>query len=416
MVFKEEKSPIKKTIQKVYNPETLNQLAREKIKLDDKELAKMMINPYYFIDENLKHGFKIKLESHNFSHANSILTVTPKFPEFGIEFRYINKIVKELSVINPRLKNRYKFKYHTLFSASFYKINEEDQRNNEIELYINLNINHNLTESDIDTIDVRSQLDHQIQNQEMKESGWIFDKINSMKISFYKTTELDGTSYVKIPLRSNAILNNRSNDKYCLIWSISASLHPCENDHPNRVSNYIQYFNELNFQSFDFTKGFKCSDVHKFNELNNLSINMFELNFYQDKDKWKHNLIPIEISKNRSDRVVDLLIYKNHYALIKKINVFLGHHHKNFICRRCLNSYTSENMLKAHQPKCENNDITTIRTSSDSHLHWKIHFHKIHYILGYTQISKLIMKKIILVWVTKQLIFINKIRYLTVMK
>ena len=132
--FKEEKSPIKKKIQKVYNPKTLKQLAREKIKLDDKQLAKKMINPYYFIDENLKIGFKINLESHTISHANSILTIIPKFPEFGIEFRYINKIVKELSVIYARLKNQYKFKYHTLFSASFYKINEEDQRNNEIEL------------------------------------------------------------------------------------------------------------------------------------------------------------------------------------------------------------------------------------------------------------------------------------------
>ena len=54
----------------------------------------------------------------------------------------------------------------------------------------------------------------------MKESGWIFDKINSMKISFYKTTELDGTSYVKIPLRSSAILNIQNNVKYCFIWSI----------------------------------------------------------------------------------------------------------------------------------------------------------------------------------------------------
>ena len=44
-LFKEERSPIKKKIQKVYNPKTLKQLAREKIKLDDKELAKMMINP-----------------------------------------------------------------------------------------------------------------------------------------------------------------------------------------------------------------------------------------------------------------------------------------------------------------------------------------------------------------------------------
>ena len=125
----------------------------------------MMINPYYFIDENLKNGSKINLESHNISHANSILTITPNFPEFGIEFRYIIKIIRKLSVIYARLINQYKFKYHTLFSASFYKI-KEDQRKNEIELYMNLNINHSLTESDIDNNDVRSQLDHQIPVQE----------------------------------------------------------------------------------------------------------------------------------------------------------------------------------------------------------------------------------------------------------
>ena len=78
-----------------------------------------MINPYYFIDKNLKIGFKINLESHNFRQANSILIFTPNFPEFGIESRYISKIVKELSVIYARLINQYKFKYHTLFSASF---------------------------------------------------------------------------------------------------------------------------------------------------------------------------------------------------------------------------------------------------------------------------------------------------------
>ena len=206
-LFKEERSPIKKKIQKVYNPKTLKQIAREKIKLDDNELAKMMININYFIGENLKIDFKINLESHNISHANSILTNIPNFPDFGIEFRYINKIMKELSVIYARLINQYKYKYHTLLSASFYKINEEDQRNTEIELYINLNINHNSTESDIDNFDVRCQLEHQIQNQEKKESGWIFDKINSMKISFYETVELNGTSYVKILLRLSAILN-----------------------------------------------------------------------------------------------------------------------------------------------------------------------------------------------------------------
>ena len=50
-----------------------------------------MINPYYFTDRSLKAGFKIILESHNNNHANSILTITPNFPEIRVKFRYINK-------------------------------------------------------------------------------------------------------------------------------------------------------------------------------------------------------------------------------------------------------------------------------------------------------------------------------------
>ena len=206
-------------------------------------------------------------------------------------------------------------------------------------MFINLNVNNNLTETDIDNIDVKSQLEHQIQVQETEKSGWFFDGINSTKIRFYKTGESDGSTYVKIPLRSNALINIKNIDEYCFIWSILASLHSSDNDHSNRVTNYKQFFNELNINVFDFTNGFKCSHVPIFKKLNNLSLNIFEMIFYQDKDKRKHNLFRIEISKIESDRVVDLLIYKNHYALIKKTTVFFGDHHKIFICRRCLNSY-----------------------------------------------------------------------------
>ena len=66
----------------------------------------MMINPYYFFEENLKIGFKNNQISHNNIHANSILTITPNFPEFGIAFRYIKEIIKELSVIYARLMNQ----------------------------------------------------------------------------------------------------------------------------------------------------------------------------------------------------------------------------------------------------------------------------------------------------------------------
>ena len=33
-------------------------------------------------------------------------------------------------------------------------------------------------------------------------------------------------------------------------------------------------------------------------------------------------------------------------------------------------------MLIKHKPKCENNDITSIKTSNESHLHWTKHHHK----------------------------------------
>ena len=65
-LFKQEQTPIKKKIRKAYNPKTLKQIAKQNIKMNDKELneelAKKMINPYYFIDENLKIGFKNILE------------------------------------------------------------------------------------------------------------------------------------------------------------------------------------------------------------------------------------------------------------------------------------------------------------------------------------------------------------------
>ena len=94
---------------------------------------------------------------------------------------------------------------------------------------------------------------------------------------FYKTTELIGSSCVKTPGRSSAILNQENDDKYCIIWSILTYIHPVadsRNGHRTRVSIYRQFFNELMIDGFDFINGFKCSDVHEFEKPNNLLINL----------------------------------------------------------------------------------------------------------------------------------------------
>ena len=236
----------------------------------------------------MKVGFKISLDSHHINHANSKLTIIPNYPDFGSEVRYIDMIKEDLSVIYARLFNQYKFRYQTVFSARIDKQDEDNQVLDERELFFNLNTNHIQTQTDLDNIDVKSPLEHQTQQKEIKDSGWRFDKTNSMIINFSKTSEMNGSNYVKSPLRSNAVLNIEINDTYCFIWSKLASLHPCNNIYPNRVSNYNHFFDELNINGFDFTNGFKCSDVHRFNEINNLSINVFERNFYQDQNKWRH--------------------------------------------------------------------------------------------------------------------------------
>ena len=55
------------------------------------------------------------------------------------------------------------------------------------------------------------------------------------------------------------------------------------------------------------------------------------------------------------------LIYKNHYTLIKKLHVFLGKPNCKYICKRCLSSYTKQEVLEKHKFKCQQQEITSIK-------------------------------------------------------
>ena len=258
---------------------------------------------YKFTDVILNKIYDITVDRHHKKDLNSQITITSKFDNTGIEMYYIDKIFKEMAHIYAKYINQYKFKYQLSFMLLFYKFEEDGDIRTEAEMTITLNMTNNLTQSEINNVNIQWDVEARKQNLEMRESGWVFQRVNSMTISFYNTGNMDGCSYVKKPLRSSAIVNVKNDDKYCFIWSILAKLHPCENN-SNIVSSYRKYFNELNIEGFDFSNGFRCSDMYRFEKLNNLSINIYELNFDQNKYK----LIPIEISKNKSDKVIDLLI------------------------------------------------------------------------------------------------------------
>ena len=108
-----------------------------------------MLNPYYFIERALRVGFSINLSSHHNNNADKKLFITSEYPEFGKEVRYINKILKKLSIIYARLIGQYKFRYQTVFSAIFDKQDEDNQVLDETVFFTNLNNYHNLRETDI---------------------------------------------------------------------------------------------------------------------------------------------------------------------------------------------------------------------------------------------------------------------------
>ena len=108
--------------------------------------------------------------------------------------------MKEMPIRYAKKINQHKFKYQTMFSARFDKQDEDGQILDEIEFFCYLKFHRNVTVSDFDNFDVRSQLEQQIQNQKSKDSGWSFDKINPMTIYFSKRIEIYGSYYAKLPL------------------------------------------------------------------------------------------------------------------------------------------------------------------------------------------------------------------------
>ena len=60
-----------------------------------------------------------------------------------------------MATVYSRLMNQYNYIYQTVFSARFDKQNEDNQLLDETKLYINLNFNHILTETDREIFNVR---------------------------------------------------------------------------------------------------------------------------------------------------------------------------------------------------------------------------------------------------------------------
>ena len=136
-------------------------MAKQKINISGKglrkEIAKRMINPYYF-SRRYETQYKIILDSHHINHIDSKITIASEY-HLSVQIDDVNNILKEMTIILARLINQTKFKCQVVFSAKFDKADEYGFTTDQIEMFISLKVNQNLAMRDIEEINIQSQLD-----------------------------------------------------------------------------------------------------------------------------------------------------------------------------------------------------------------------------------------------------------------
>ena len=333
--------------------------------------TRQFVNPYR-LKKPLSERYNVILIHHNQIDLNSELKVVGKANQY-INKWHINNIVKQMAIKYGDLINQFNFKIKVIANVRYHKT-YEDEPLEVSDLYIPIDIVDNLTRLQLDDLDIMTDLDNEIDRRDMQGSNWNLQGINYLKIYFHKINEINGATYKKFPIRTNAVLNIQNADTYCFLWSILANIHPID-ENPHRVSKYEPYRNELNIDGIDFTNGMKIVDIPRFENLNPaLTINVFE---YCTKDDNDYKLVPLYISKNTENRrIIDLILYKNHYILLKKLHVFIGKHDNSHVCRNCLSSYSIQSELITHKKLCGDKKKSVYIPCKKTHIKWDEYYQK----------------------------------------
>ena len=206
-----------------------------------------------------------------------------------------------------------------------------------------------------------------LDDEQLEGSGFVFQEIEEVILEIYKVNDIQASSYIELPEKykdNKSIINIKNSDQYCFLWCILAQLYPVEN-HKDRISKYIIHLNKLNLKGLEFPM--KVKDIPKFENLNNLNINVFELT--------GNVLTPIHVNKNYLQPQVDLLLYENHYCLMTRLHCLINKDsHMRWVCRRCLTAFSSAPVLVDHMERCINQQSTNITFSWKDHLKFE-HYH-----------------------------------------
>ena len=271
--------------------------------------------------------------------------------------------------INDLLSKNYfpRYKYQLRYLAKFSKIVNGEKEVFKRWIKSDLIYNHLQSGTQQDT---HNTLMQKLDDEQLEGSGFQFQEIEEFILEIYKVNDIQASSYIELPEKyknNKSIISIKNDDQFCFLWCILAHLFPVE-DHKNRTSSYSMHTNKLILNGLEFPM--KIKDIPKFENLNNLNVNVFELT--------RTVLTPIHITKNYLQSQIDLLLFENHYCLITKLHCLLNQDsHMKWVCRRCLTAFSSEDILSQHIDRCQKQQPTKISFSYKDHLKFEDHHMKI---------------------------------------
>jgi len=183
-------------------------------------------------------------------------------------------------------------------------------------------------------------------------SGWIIESITKVEIRIGVYKPIVGFCSTNLPYnlkKKKAVLDLKSDDNMCFLYSIIAGLFKFKTKHQKyTVSYYKEYFNRFNLKRVQFPM--KLKDIKKFEKDNkhlNISINVYE---WTNKG---NEIKPLLISKGNG-KIINILYYNSHYSYIINFNRLIGFKSSayHYYCLRCLAGFSTLKKKTEHMLMC----------------------------------------------------------------
>ena len=180
---------------------------------------------------------------------------------------------------------------------------------------------------------------------------------------------LRGASFEKVPkifYNSKVINIIKNKDEKCFLYCyIRKFLNPV-NKHSERLSKVDKNIANKLEEELDYN--FDNVEVKDLNKIENL----LKINIYvYSCDSKMNNKIPIYKSNKNYEKYIDLLLYQDHYMIIKRIDLFFNKNNKTHFCRNCCNSFYSENKYRDHIMFCKSNKTQILMPSKFKYLQFR---------------------------------------------